>query len=91
MIEGAAQHDACRPHERRGTRAATVSHMIVNRPEGWAEAHASAWARLKEVLREDWAQTKLDLHLAGRELVRASAVRQKGTPQATRHAGRGRP
>jgi hypothetical protein len=63
--------------------------MIVNRPEGWAEAHASAWVRMKEVLREDWEQTKLDLHLAGRDLIRASAARRKGTPQATRQTGRG--
>jgi hypothetical protein len=63
--------------------------MIVNRPEGWAETHASAWARLKEVLREDWAQTKLDLHLAGRDLVRASAAKRKRAAQATRQAGRG--
>jgi hypothetical protein len=39
-----------------------------------------------EALRQDWEQTKLDLHLAGRDLIRASEAKRRGkASQVTRH------
>jgi hypothetical protein len=34
----------------------------------WNERDGSAWARVREVLRRDWEQTKFDLHVGGHEL-----------------------
>src|ERR1700734_3537740 len=39
------------------------------RPSWWSdEVHGSAWERVREAMRPDWAQTKHDLSLGGHEM-----------------------
>jgi hypothetical protein len=47
-----------------------MSNMISKwRPSWWSdEVHGTAWERVREAMRRDWAQTKHDLNLGGHEM-----------------------
>jgi hypothetical protein len=53
------------------------------------DSHESLWDRAMDALRRDWDQTKKDLHLGPRELVRTSAQARRSWGSPAHHRPEG--